>query len=73
VKAEMQWYVRYMEHFEKRASDWADLDLGNGYNSYARRQADMWRRMGLEGRHLFEGKAKLPLLSPEVDGEEPIE
>jgi hypothetical protein len=41
--------------------------------SYARRQADMWRRMGLEGRHLFEGKAKLPLLSPEVDGEEPIE
>ncbi|KAJ3531308.1 hypothetical protein NMY22_g8207 [Coprinellus aureogranulatus] len=30
VKAEMGWYVRYMEHFESRARKWAALGLGDG-------------------------------------------
>jgi hypothetical protein len=56
-----------MEHYENRARKWAKLDLGDGYTSYANRQADMWRRLGLEGRKAFKGYTNVPEASGETD------
>ncbi|KAJ3525648.1 hypothetical protein NMY22_g10486 [Coprinellus aureogranulatus] len=73
VKAEMEWYVLYMSHFEERARGWANLGLGGGHSAYASRQADMWRRRGCEARSLFGDELGAHPSEEGKDREEPLE
>lgn len=54
LESEMQWYVNFMTSQKSRAEAWAQLDLGDGHKAYALREADEWRRYGIEGASTFE-------------------
>ncbi|KAJ3512477.1 hypothetical protein NMY22_g15321 [Coprinellus aureogranulatus] len=55
----MRWYDNFMKFRQKRAEEWARLDLGDGHKAYAWREADTWRRYGLEGKSLFCGPSEV--------------
>ena len=63
----MGWYVRYMAHFEGWARGMAGLGLGDGYTAYSNRQADMWRRQGVEARNIFGDKLALAAIPGDED------
>lgn len=56
LESEMQWYLNFMSFCQTRAGAWARLDLGEGHKAYALREADTWRRYGMEGMNQFNGK-----------------
>ena len=58
MKSEMGWHGAYMVHEQMRAMAWGKLDVGEGHKAYAFRQADMWRRFGMEGVSIFNGSDK---------------
>ncbi|KAJ3503219.1 hypothetical protein NMY22_g18324 [Coprinellus aureogranulatus] len=51
LTSEMSWYVNFMDYQEKHARQRASLS--GGRSAYELRQADIWRRYGLEARMNF--------------------
>lgn len=75
VEAEMGWYVRFLEYRQNWALQWTTLGLGGGYDGYAFRQANMWRRLQQRARAEFKKKAGIAIpergfSSPSVKSEE---
>lgn len=51
ITSEMIWYVNFMAHQEGQAMKRATR--GGGLSAFELRQADMWRRYGLQGKIAF--------------------
>jgi hypothetical protein len=58
VKAEMSWMLLYLE---TQQTTWKDRALAStgverlGHKAYGFKQADMWKRIGIEARKAFTG------------------
>lgn len=56
-----------MTYQKRRAEQWAELELGDGHQAYALRQADIWRRVGSDAAARFNKVREGPRQEGESD------
>jgi hypothetical protein len=61
VTSEMEWFVRYAWTRKENTMLWVTQHSTQIRDAYAYRQADMWRRVGIDAKTRFQKWAKVSI------------